>query len=97
MEKNGKNGTFFYKECKRTQRTERSFEKNGCPTLIKTIPCREEAAAYILEPVEADSRRGLKTSWQGTPVDDSEEGTSFGAKQKTPSKNKGELNICVRV
>ena len=27
--KNGKNGTFFYKECKRTQRTERSFIKNA--------------------------------------------------------------------
>ena len=26
-----KNGTFFYKERKRAQRTERSFEKNGCP------------------------------------------------------------------
>ena len=25
---------FFYKERKRTQRSERSFEKNGCPTLI---------------------------------------------------------------
>ena len=24
---------FFYKERKRTQRTECSFEKNGCPTL----------------------------------------------------------------
>ena len=33
MQKNAKNGTFFYKERKRTQRTERSFEKNGCPTL----------------------------------------------------------------
>ena len=32
MEKNGKNGTFFYKERKRT---ERSFEKNGCPTLFE--------------------------------------------------------------
>ena len=29
MEKNGKNGTFFYKERKRTERTERSFIKNG--------------------------------------------------------------------
>ena len=29
MEKNGKNGTFFYKERKRTQITERTFEKNG--------------------------------------------------------------------
>ena len=33
MEKNAKIGTFFYKERKRTQRLERSFEKNGCPTL----------------------------------------------------------------
>ena len=33
MQKNAKNGTFFYKERKRTQWTERSFEKNGCPTL----------------------------------------------------------------
>ena len=31
MEKNGKNGTFFYKERKGTERTERSFEKNGLP------------------------------------------------------------------
>ena len=29
MEKNRKNGTFFYKERKRTERTERSFVKNG--------------------------------------------------------------------
>ena len=33
-EKNGKNGTFFMKERKRTERMERSFEKNGCPTLL---------------------------------------------------------------
>ena len=33
MEKNAKIGTFFYKERKRTQKLERSFEKNGCPTL----------------------------------------------------------------
>ena len=33
MQKNAKNGMFFYKECKRMQRTERTFEKNGCPTL----------------------------------------------------------------
>ena len=39
MQKNGKNGTFFYKERKRTERTERSFEKNGCPTLISTQQC----------------------------------------------------------
>ena len=32
--KNGKNGTFFYKERKRTERTECSFEKNGFPTLM---------------------------------------------------------------
>ena len=31
-QKNGKNGTFFIKERKRK---ERSFEKNGCPTLLK--------------------------------------------------------------
>ena len=61
------------------------------------MPCREEAAAYILEPVEADSRRGLKRSWQGTLIDNGEEGTSSGARQKTPSKNKGILNICVHV
>ena len=29
MEKNAKIGTFFYKEWKRTQRSERSFLKNG--------------------------------------------------------------------
>ena len=33
-EKNGKNVPFFRKERKRTERTERSFEKNGCPTLL---------------------------------------------------------------
>ena len=33
MEKNAKIGTVFYKERKRKQRLERSFEKNGCPTL----------------------------------------------------------------
>ena len=37
MEKNAKIGTFFYKELKRTQRSERSFEKNGCPTLVICI------------------------------------------------------------
>ena len=58
----------------------------------KSLLCRDEAAAYILEPVEADSRRGLKRSWQGTPVDDREEGTSSGTKHKTPSKNKGQFN-----
>ena len=31
-----KNVPFFYKERKRTQRSECSFEKNGCPTLKKT-------------------------------------------------------------
>ena len=36
MEKNAKIGTFFYKERKGTQRSERSFEKNGCPTLAET-------------------------------------------------------------
>ena len=36
-EKNAKSGTFFCKERKRTRRLERSFEKNGCPTLI--FPC----------------------------------------------------------
>ena len=29
-----KNVPFFYKERKRTQRSERSFEKNGYPTLL---------------------------------------------------------------
>ena len=37
MEKNGKKGTFFIKERKRTERRERSFEKNGCPTLVLTL------------------------------------------------------------
>ena len=35
MEKNAKIVLFFYKEQKRTHRSERSFEKNGCPTLAK--------------------------------------------------------------
>ena len=61
------------------------------------LSCREEAAAYILEPVEADSRRGLKRSWQGTPIDDGEEGTSSGARQKTPSTNKGMLSTWFNV
>ena len=34
MQKNAKNGTFFYKERNiLLKRTERSFKKNGCPTL----------------------------------------------------------------
>ena len=49
MEKNGKNGTFFYKEQKKMERTERSLEKNGCPTLglgykksiIKKVQCKK--------------------------------------------------------
>ena len=36
---------FFYKECKRTQRTERSFEKNGCPTLTQW-----EANSQLINP-----------------------------------------------
>ena len=34
-EKNAKIVPFFYKELKRTQRSFRSFEKNGCPNLQK--------------------------------------------------------------
>ena len=37
MEKNAKIVPFFYKKRKRTQRSDRSFEKNGCPTLPTTI------------------------------------------------------------
>ena len=37
MEKNAKINPFFYKERKRTQRSERSFEKNGCPTLLPGV------------------------------------------------------------
>ena len=38
MEKKAKIVPFFYKERKRTQRLERSFEKNGCPTLHRRKP-----------------------------------------------------------
>ena len=37
MEKNAKIVPFFYKERIRTQRSFRSFEKNGCPILLKAI------------------------------------------------------------
>ena len=46
-EKNAKNGTFFLKERKRTQRMERSFEKNGCPTL----PSKSEKTSNLLEKI----------------------------------------------
>ena len=39
-----KNVPFFYKERKRTQRSERSFEKNGCPTLVN-LSCFEKQTA----------------------------------------------------
>ena len=49
---------------------------------------REQAAEYVLHPTESDSRRGLKRSWKGTPVEDGEEGTS-NPKSKPSSKDKG--------
>ena len=57
-----KNVPFFLKERKRTERTERSFEKNGCPTLLPLSPrfsgvtCGFTSTVRIL-PV-------LKTVWQ---------------------------------
>ena len=54
--KNGKNGTFFWKERKRT---ERSFEKNGCTTLLisgrndgkklKSAQCRKVLPCLFLK------------------------------------------------
>ena len=48
MEKNGKNGTFFYKERKRTERMEHSYEKNGCPTLKNTDP-KNICVSFVLK------------------------------------------------
>ena len=56
---------------------------------------REQAADYIRDPSTSDSKRGLKRSWKGTPVEDGEEGTST-SKSKPSSKEKGNyifLNI----
>ena len=40
---------FFYKERKRTERTERSFEKNGCPTLeISDSPQANTSRSLII-------------------------------------------------
>ena len=49
---------------------------------------REQPADYICDPSTSNSRRGLKRSWQGTPVEDGEEGTS-SSKSKPSSKDKG--------
>ena len=57
---------------------------------------REQAADYIRDPSTSDSRRGLKRSWKGTPVEDGEEGTST-SKSKPSSKEKGiyvYMHIC---
>ena len=51
---------------------------------------REQAADYIRDPSTSDSRRGLKRSWKGTPVEDGEEGTST-SKSKPSSKEKGKI------
>ena len=53
---------------------------------------REQAADYIRDPSTSDSRCGLKRSWQGTLVEDGEEGTST-SKSKPSSKEKGRIEF----
>ena len=57
---------------------------------------REQAADYIFNPVERDSRRGLKRSWQGTPVEDGGPGPS-SQKNKPSSKEKGKLQTAYKI
>ena len=55
MEKNGKNGTFFYKERKRTQRTECSFIKNAKECKERNVvlkrtdaqPCKQAICLFL--------------------------------------------------
>ena len=53
---------------------------------------REQAADYICDPSTSDSRRVLKRSWRGNPVEDGEEGTST-SKSKPSSKDKGRIEF----
>ena len=49
---------------------------------------REQAADYIRNPADSDSRHGLKRSLHGTPVEDGDKGTS-SSKTKPSFKDKG--------
>ena len=55
MEKNAKIGTFFYKEQKNTQRSKRSFEKKGCPTLPNCCFCNHST----LQPQQLQSNAAI--------------------------------------
>ena len=48
MQKNAKNGTFFYKECKRMQRTEHSFIKNAKERKERKVPLKRTNAQPCL-------------------------------------------------
>ena len=67
MEKNTKIGTFFFKEWKITQRSEHSFEKNGCPTLLDckrwSISATPLTGIYLnFIDWTVDSKRGSKSA-----------------------------------
>ena len=52
-----------------------------------TIP-REEAGAYIFNPVERDAKRGLKRSWKEGPLNPDKRPEASGS-QETPISSKG--------
>ena len=51
---------------------------------------REAAAAYVYNPAQRDSRRGLKRSWSKASSKAGEAGSSSTTKEKISSKEKGE-------
>ena len=67
-QKNAKNGTFFYKEHKRTQRTERSFEKNGCPTLLVTHTNPDNVKLKKMLQYRQSNKQQVTVSWPSNLV-----------------------------
>ena len=61
-------------------------------TLNKIFAHREEAAAYIYDPVQRDTRRGLKRSWRpDTAEDGSPRPGSSGGASTTKCTDKGKF------
>ena len=52
---------------------------------------REEAAAYVYDPSQRDSRRGLKRTWKSAADPSTGEGVSSGSSSKISSKDKGKV------
>ena len=51
--------------------------------------CREAAAAYVHDPAQRDSRRGLKRTLSKANKKQGEADSSSGSTDKIPSKEKG--------